>query len=58
VRHGEVVTKHGVEFWCEKQKQICLSYNSLPNVLNMSLDEIDYFYQGIIGDLIKYTKQG
>lgn len=37
--------------------QICLTYSSLPDVRTMSLEEIEFFYDGIRHQLIKETKR-
>lgn len=56
VRGGGEVKKRGVVYWAEKHRQICMSYNVLPDPLEMSFDDIDYWYDGIKGDLIKHSQ--
>lgn len=36
--------------------QICMSYPGLPDVRTLSLDEIEFFYEGIRGQLKTDTK--
>jgi hypothetical protein len=36
--------------------QICLSYPGLPDPRTLDLDEIEFFYDGIRGQLIEDTK--
>ena len=55
MRGGADVTKRGLDFYAEKHRQICMSYNVLPDPLEMSLDDINYWYDGIRGDLKKHT---
>ena len=56
VRNGGEVTKYGAEYWAERHRQICANYNVLPDVLEMNLDDIEYFYVGIIETLKKATE--
>ncbi len=36
---------------------ITMNYNSLPDVRTMTVDEIEFFYEGIRGTLIASTKK-
>jgi hypothetical protein len=36
--------------------QICMSYPGLPDARTLDLDEIEFFYDGIRGQLIEDTK--
>ena len=56
-RPGGIKKEHGLEYYFEKQRQICQDYNVLPDVLKMTLSDIDYWYDGIKDALIKYYSE-
>ena len=38
--------------------QICRDYPGLPDPRTLTLSEIRFFYEGLRGELLKYTKPG
>ena len=42
--------------YSEMMIQIARTYNGIPDVRTMTLEEIEFFYNGIRGELIQATK--
>lgn len=54
---GELPRHTRLRVYQEMLLTICMNYNSLPDVRTMTLDEIEFFYDGIRGTLIRNSKE-
>jgi hypothetical protein len=56
-RNGIVKKEYGVGAIQEQLRQICADYSSLPDVRDITISEIRFFYSGLIPGIIEMQKK-
>lgn len=56
-RLGEEVIEHGIMPISEQLAQICADYSGLPNVREMTISEIRFFYKRLVPGILDMQRK-